>query len=167
MHRSIRDLLFIVVGLVVSAGLVWAARGDSTVRLAGDVAYLNTLGRRPAGAQSLERAIVTVFRTSQARLQKLKDAGMGYGDIAAALAAASRLRGGISDTTVDRVLRYWRSERAKGWARILVSLGVNADRVAVSVERVHPAPPAPERTAVAHKRPPGSLLVEDGVLVAP
>ena len=167
MHRSIRDLLFILVGLLVSAGLVWAARGDSTVRLAGDVAYLNTLGRRSATAQNLDRSMMIIFRATEARLQTLKGAGMGEGDMAATLATASRLPGGISDASIERVLRYWKAERTRGWPVILKSLRVNADRVAVSVERVRPAAPAPARTAAAHKRPVGSLLVQNGVLVAP
>ncbi len=166
MHRSIRDLLFIVVGLLVSAGLVWAARGDSTVRLAGDVAYLNSLGRRSTTAQNLDRSMMIIFRATEARLQTLKGAGMGEGDMAAALATASRLPGGISDATIERVLRYWKAERTRGWPVILKSLRVNVDRVAASVERLRPAR-APARTAAAHKRPVGSLLVQNGVLVAP
>ena len=167
MHRSIRDLLFILVGLLVSAGLVWAARGDSTVRLSGDVAYLNTLGRRAVTAQSLDKSMMTIFRATEARLQRLKGAGMGEGDVAASLAAASRLPGGISDTTIDRVLGAWKAERSQGWPAILKSLHVNANRVVVSVERVHPAPAGQARTASAHKRPPGSLLVHNGILEAP
>ncbi|HET6487634.1 MAG TPA: hypothetical protein VFH83_14500 [Spirochaetia bacterium] len=167
MHRSIRDLLFILVGLLVSAGLVWAARGDSTVRLNGDVAYLNTLGRRSATAQSLDRSMMTIFRATEARLQTLKGAGMGEGDVAAALATASRLPGGITDASIDRVLRSWRTGRTRGWPAIVKSLRVNADRVAVSVERVHPAPAGSVRTSAAHKRPVGSLLVQNGILTAP
>ncbi len=168
MHRSIRDLLFIVVGLCVSAGLLWAARGDSAVRLAGDVAYLNTLGRKAVDAQNLDRSIVTIFRASPARVRELKAAGMGEGDVAAALAAASRLPGGISDASIARVLKYWKAQR--GWAEIMKILGLNADRVTLAVERVRlPAagPTSQTRSATRHKSAPGSLVESGGTLYTP
>ncbi len=153
MQRAIRDLLFIVLGLLVSTGLLWAARGDTASRLPGDVAYLNAIGRTPAQARAMEKLMLERFHIATARISTLRADGMGEGDVAAALATAARLAGGISDGTLARVLRQWKALRSTGWTAIVKALGVSAERVALEVERVRPptAAAATTRAAGLHK----------------
>ncbi len=138
MQRSIRDILFIFLGIFVSAGLVWAARGGLGVRLNGDVVYLNALGHKETDARAMERLMLAVFRTTPARIVTLRAEGMGEGDVAAALAAASRMPRGVTDASLARITQLWKAPSSNGWAGIVERLGVSADRVALDVERVKP-----------------------------
>jgi len=148
MHRSVRDFLFIVVGLLVSASLVWAGRGAAG-RLAGDVAFLNTLGRSPARAHAMEHLMASSMRTSAARIAALLADGMEEGDAAAALAVAERLPGGLTDANIAAVVKLWKAAPAGGWTGIAKTLGVGADKVALAIERVAPPAARPATSSAA------------------
>lgn len=133
MKPSTRDILFILIGLFISIGTLWASKAGAELRLGRDVAYLNSLGRSPGGERSLSLSLESKFKTEPGRIADLRKRRMGYGDISAVLAIASRLQGGIDSRNIERIVSLWRGPHAN-WGRIATSLGVRVERVVLQVE---------------------------------
>ncbi|MGA2639409.1 MAG: hypothetical protein ABSG21_00740 [Spirochaetia bacterium] len=161
MNRSTRDILFIFIGLFLSLGTLWASKTPAESRLTRDVAYLNTLGRSSDGEKSLTLSLESRFRADSARINEMRRARLGYGDISVALSLASHLPGGITRANVRKIVALWKSPRFDGWGRIARSLGVRLERVVLQVESLR-ARPAGRTAAAAPKamempRPSGSI----------
>ncbi len=148
MKPSTRDILFIFVGLFVSIGTLWASKAGAEVRLGRDVAYLNSIGRTPRGERSLSQSLESRFRTEPGQIAELRKRSLGYGDISVVLALASRLRGGVSRSNIERIVGMWK-QRAGDWGRIAHSLGVRVERVVLQIEslRAHPVHGRPVASA--------------------
>jgi hypothetical protein len=135
MNRGTRDLVFILAGLLLAGVTLWASAGYDK-RLSRDVAYLNSLGSRPAGAKSLERSMASAFRTDVGKINELRRQKLGTGDIAAAFAVASRLAGGITDDNVKRIVKLWKQDGVASWAGVAKGLGVRLRAVVLKIESV-------------------------------
>lgn len=142
MQRSTRDILFILAGLFLSIGTLWASKAAVETRLRRDVAYLNSLGRSLEGERSLTVSLQTHFRATPERITEMRRARLGYGDISAALALASHLKGGITKANVERLVALWRSPRFRGWGMIARSFGVRVERVVLQIESLKARPAA-------------------------
>ncbi|HVP18803.1 MAG TPA: hypothetical protein VMU36_07385 [Spirochaetia bacterium] len=147
MKPSTRDILFIFVGLFISIGTLWASKAGSELRLGRDVAYLNSLGRSPSGERSLSLSLESRFRTEPGQIADLRKRRLGYGDISAVLAIASRLQGGIDSRNIERVVSLWRGPRAGNWGRIARSLGVRVERVVLQIESLRAKPRVTSNTS--------------------
>ncbi|HVO38447.1 MAG TPA: hypothetical protein VMV03_05395 [Spirochaetia bacterium] len=134
MRRSTRDILFIFIGLFASIGTLWASQAAVETRLSRDVAYLNTLGKNPEGEKSLTLSLENRLRADPARISELRRERFGYGDISAALALASRMRGGMTRGNVDRVVALRRSPGFGGWGKLVRSMGVRVEKVVLQIE---------------------------------
>jgi hypothetical protein len=155
MKHGTRDLLFIVAGLLLSTVTLWAG-GGYDARLGRDIAYLNGIGRTPDREKSLERDLTVTFRTEASRVDELRKQRLGPGDIAAAFAVASRLKGGISEVNLQRIVRQWKTGHS-GWASIARSFGVRLRAVVLKIEtvtatRTASASPGHSPTAVTQPR---------------
>jgi len=141
MRRSTRDILFILIGLFVSIGTLWASQAAVETRLSRDVAYLNTLGKNAEGEKSLALSLESRLRADPARISELRRERFGYGDISVTLALAARMRGGMSRGNVDRVIALRRSPGFGGWGKIVRSFGVRVEKVVLQIEslRAHKA----------------------------
>ena len=148
MKPSTRDILFIFVGLFISIGTLWASKAGAELRLGRDVAYLNSLGRSPSGERSLSLSLESRFRTEPGQIADLRKRRLGYGDISAVLAIASRLEGGIDSHNIERIVSSWRAQRAN-WGRVARSLGVRVERVVLTVESLKTRPKAAKTAARA------------------
>ncbi|MGO9411574.1 MAG: hypothetical protein ACLQCB_12590 [Spirochaetia bacterium] len=154
MKTSTRDILFIFVGLFVSIGTLWASRAGTEMRLGSDVAYLNSVGKSQSGEKSLSESIESRFRTEPGQIADLRKRKLGYGDISVVFATASRLRGGISRTNIERIVAMWKSPKSGSWGKIIRSFGVRVERVVLQIESLHePARGAQTRTSM---RAPGA-----------
>jgi hypothetical protein len=140
MKPSTRDILFIFIGLFASIGTLWASKAGAEMRLGRDVAWLNSVGRSPDGERSLSRSLESRFRTDPGQIAELRKRRMGYGDISVVLALASRLRGGISRSNIEKIAGMWRSHQAGNWGRIVRSLGVRVERVVLQIESLNARP---------------------------
>jgi hypothetical protein len=120
-------------------------------RLGRDVAYLNRLGRSPQGELSLTQSLETRFRTQSARINEMRRARLGYGDMSVALALASHLPGGTTRANVGRIVTLWKSSRSDRWPNVARSLGLRLERVVFQIESVRARPMA--KPAAAAERP--------------
>ncbi len=141
MKTSTRDILFILVGLFVSIGTLWASRAGVETRLGKDVAYLNTVGRSPAGERSLSQSLESQFKPHAGQIADLRKQRLGYGDISVVLAVASRLRGGVSKQNIERIVTSWKSPRSGNWAKVARSFGVRVEHVVLQIENLKPGTP--------------------------
>jgi hypothetical protein len=140
MQRSTRDILFIFAGLFASVGTLLASTTAVETRLGRDVAYLNGLGTRPEGERSLTLSLETRFRTDPARINEMRRARLGCGDMSVVLALASDLQGGVTRANVEKLVALWRSPHFDGWPKIARSLGLRLGRVVLQVESLTARP---------------------------
>src|SRR5208337_3187173 len=151
MHGSTRVILVVFAGLLASVGSLWASTMATETRLGRDVACLNRLGRTPQGEMSLTPSLERRFRAESARINEMRRARLGYGDISVALALASDLPGGVTKTNVKKIVARWRSSRAERWPLITRSLGVRLERVMLQIESLKARPVA--KPMAASERP--------------
>ena len=157
MRRSTRDILFIFVGLFASVGTLLASATVAETRLGRDVAYLNGLGTRPEGERSLTLSLETRFRTDGARINEMRRARLGYGDMSVALALASDLQGGATRANVEKMVSLWRSPHFDGWPKIAKSLGLRLERVVLQVESLRTRPVTRPVAGAERPRPSASV----------
>ncbi|HTP59649.1 MAG TPA: hypothetical protein VMM82_12075 [Spirochaetia bacterium] len=136
MKTSTKDILFIFVGLFVSIGALWASRAGVEMRLGGDVAYLNSLGRTENGEKSLSQSLESKFAPGPGQIADLRKQRLGYGDISVVFATASRLHGGMSRVNIERIVSLWRNPGSGGWGKVIRTLGVRVERVVLQIETV-------------------------------
>lgn len=154
MKPSTRDILFIFAGLFISAAALGGAQPGPDARLRRDVAYLNGMGSKPRGEKALAASLATVFRADTASIAALRKDTLGYGDIGAAYAVASRLSGGATESNLAKAVGAWKRLRSGGWPAVAKGLGVSVRRVATEVESLTARPKAePGRTARVKAQP--------------
>jgi hypothetical protein len=152
MKPSTRDILFIFAGLFMSAAALWGAQPGLDARLRRDVAYLNQIGTRPRGAQAFDASLAAVFKADTVSIAALRKDRLGYGDISAAYAVASRLTGGATEANLRKAVAAWKSRGPGGWPSVAKALGVSVRRVTSEVESLAVRPKADsKRTAGAKK----------------
>ena len=152
MQQSMRDMLFIFVGLFASVWTLSASTGAVEARLGRDVAYLNRLGKTPEGERSLTLSLERRFRADDSRINEMRRARLGYGDISVVLALASDLQGGITRTNVEKIVALRRSSRFDGWPRIARSLGLRLESVVLQIESLRARPVAKPVAAAERAR---------------
>jgi hypothetical protein len=154
MKPSTRDILFIFVGLFISAAVLGGAQPGPDARLRRDVAYLNGMGSRPRGEKALAASLTAVFKANTASIAALRRNAMGYGDIGAAYAVASRLSGGATESNLSKAVDAWKRLGSHGWPAVAKGLGVSVRRVATEVEGLTARHTAlPRRTAQVKAEP--------------
>ena len=154
MKPSTRDILFIFAGLFISAAVLSGAQPGPDARLRRDVAYLNGVGSRPRGEKALAASIAAVFKADTGSIAALRKDALGYGDIGAAYAVASRLSGGATESNLSKAVAAWKRLRSGGWPAVARGLGVSVRRVATEVESLSVRPKAASGRTARVKEPP-------------
>src|SRR5208283_379411 len=140
MHGSTRIILIVFAGLLASVGSLWASTMATETRLGRDVACLNRLGRTPQGEMSLTPSLERRFRAESARINEMRRARLGYGDMSVALALASHLPGGATRANVGRIVARWGSSHADRWPNVVRSMGLRLERVVLQIESMKARP---------------------------
>ncbi len=157
MKRPTKDFLFILIGLFASIGTLWASTLSVETRLARDVAYLNSLGRNPASGKSLTLFLESRFKADPVRINEMRRAELGFGDISVTYAVASGMRGGATKGNVERIASLRQSARFKGWGVVARSFGVRLEKIVLMIESLHARPAhAQSAKAEAAKAPAAS-----------
>jgi hypothetical protein len=120
--------------LYLSAGLAFCAASNAAAedaaskdeqKIERSEAETDNEAAKPEGAKRVESRLKTEYKVDDARIQSLRDKGLGYGEIKIALALASKREGGITDKNVDAVMAERNGPPKMGWGKIAKNQGVS------------------------------------------
>ena len=95
---------FLMTATVVAAADQPAASGDIS-KLDAAISQINEQARTPQGESIIAKQLERDFSVSSHKIKALHKDKMQYGDVAAALAFAEKLRGGITNYNLNEVTR--------------------------------------------------------------
>ena len=105
----------------------------------------------PEGQQRVAARIKTEFGVDDARVQSLRDKGMGYGEISIALGLAQGMSGGLTDANVQKVMALRQGPPVMGWGAIARDNGLKVGPVTSKVNKMCARVRKQERTDQAYK----------------
>ena len=95
---------FLMTATVVAAADQPAASGDVS-KLNAAISQINEQARNPQGESVIARQLEREFNVSSRKIKALHKENTQYGDVAAALAFAEKMRGGITNPNLNEVTR--------------------------------------------------------------
>ncbi|HLD88197.1 MAG TPA: hypothetical protein VI955_02605 [Candidatus Omnitrophota bacterium] len=122
-----RTLLLILSSVFVFAGFISAYAQEEDEKKVDEVsARVDAESRDPAEAMRVEQRLEKRFNVTDARIDSLREQGLGYGEISTTLSLASRMPGGINDENVGKImdLRQGEGGHKEGWGNIARDLGL-------------------------------------------
>ncbi len=132
-------LLASAVFVVSLAGVATAAMSsDSSAaskdigKLSAEISMLNSDANLPQGDKIIMKQLTDNFRVGSDKVSSLLGRNMQYGDVAATLAFADRMSGGVNDANINKVV----SMRDKGWDQLAKSLNVNVSDVSSKLNSI-------------------------------
>ncbi|OGW33880.1 MAG: hypothetical protein A2010_16540 [Nitrospirae bacterium GWD2_57_9] len=130
---SLLSLLAVASLLVSLTGLAAAAGGASKDenKLKAEITMLNTNAKLPQADQVMKKQLTDSFNVKSDKISSLLGRNMQYGDVAAVLAFADKMSGGVTDANINQVMTMRQSKT--GWSQIAKSLNVDIADVASKV----------------------------------
>ncbi len=121
--------------LLMSVSTMAIAKGSATTKdekkLKTEITMLNKDAALPHGEQVVMDKLTKEFNINNDQVSALRDKKLGFGEIAAVLALADKMSGGINDANINRVMSMHQSGR--GWAKLAKSLDVDLGGVVSKV----------------------------------
>ena len=132
-------LLMIFGSTFVFAGLgsVYALDADENETIEA-AARVDRDSREPGDAKRVEERLEKKFNVTDARIDSLRQQGMGYGEIGIALSMASRMPGGINDHNVQKVmdLRQGQNGHREGWGNVAHDLDLKLRPAVMDMDEI-------------------------------
>lgn len=120
-----------LVAFMSNVSFAKSASAKDERKLKTEITMLNKDAALPRGEQVVMDKLTREFSVSSDRITALRDKKLGFGEIAAVLALADKMSGGINDANIDRVTSM--HESGGGWAKLAKSLNVDLGSVASKV----------------------------------
>lgn len=120
-------LLILLAGFFLCAGALpaFAQEGVKEEKQAEAAASeMESAAKDAPGQNRVAERIKAQFGVDDARVQSLRAAKLGYGEISLALALAQGLPGGITDENVQKVLAARQGPPKAGWGKVAKDLGL-------------------------------------------
>ncbi|MCX5793706.1 MAG: hypothetical protein NTY45_16030 [Elusimicrobia bacterium] len=105
-------------------------------KLESSARELDRSAAKPEGQQRVLAMIKADFDVNDARVQGLRDRGMGYGEISIALSLARELPGGITEENVLKIAALRQGPPVMGWGNIAKNIGVKLGAVQQGVHKM-------------------------------
>ena len=123
--------LCLTVGLAFCAAHAAADDGMSKdeQKIEREAAETDQEAAKPEGEKNVQERIKAQYKVDDARVQSLRDKGLGYGEIKIALALASKREGGITDKNVDAVMAERNGPPKMGWGKIAKNQGTTMGKL--------------------------------------
>jgi len=99
-------------------------------------AELDKDAAKPYGEKLVTEKIKTEFTVDDARIQRLREQKLGYGEISIALSLAKELPGGINDANVQKVMAMRQGPPVMGWGKVAKDLNVKMGPVVSGVKKM-------------------------------
>jgi hypothetical protein len=127
-----RTALLAAVLLVLTTGTVLAASSSTpspkdTGKLNAEISLLNSYKSLPQGDQIITKKLTENFKVSKDKVDSLLSRTMQVGDVAATLAFADKMSGGLTDSNINKVVT---AKSKGGWDMVAKNLGVDIADVA-------------------------------------
>lgn len=100
-------------------------------KLKAEITMLNADAKLPQAEKVIKKQLTDNFNVTSQKLNSLISKRMGYGEIAAVLAFADKMPGGVTDANINQVLNMRQSKA--GWDQIAKSANVDLSEVAGSL----------------------------------
>mgnify|MGYP001115211342 CR=1 FL=1 len=113
-----------------------AAASKHEQNLTREAARLDRTASTPAGEKAVVTRLAKDFPVAPERIAALRNQGLGYGEIAAALSCAQSLPGGATNENVDRILTLRQGTPPLGWGAVAQNLGIKLGRCVSQVKKV-------------------------------
>lgn len=127
--------LLVATVLVVSAGTANAAAASKDeAKLTAEITLLNADAKLPQGDKLISKQLTDSFNVKTDKISSLVGKNMQYGEIAAIIAFADKMSGGVTDANINKVLNLRQSRT--GWSQIAKDLKVDLEDVADKVSSV-------------------------------
>ena len=111
-----------------------AAVSKDESKLKAEITMLNTDAKLPQAEKILSRQLTDNFKVGTDRINSLLGKNLQYGDIAAILAFAEKMPGGITDPNVSRIVTMRQGKT--GWDQIASNLKVNITDVVAKLTTI-------------------------------
>src|SRR5574337_902127 len=129
----------VAVFVVSLTGLAAAALSSGTSvsskdvgKLNAEISMLNSDANLPQGDKIIMKQLTDNFRVDSSKISSLLSRNMQYGDVAATLAFADKLPGGVTDANLGKVI----SMRDSGWDQLAKNLNVRISDVASKLSSI-------------------------------
>ncbi len=120
--------IFLVSMINIAAAADTSAASKDVNKLNAEITMLNSDAKLPQADRIISKQLTDNFNVTSDKISSLVGRNMQYGDIAAIIAFADKMPGGITDANINQVLSMRQSRT--GWAQIAKSLNVNISDVA-------------------------------------
>lgn len=120
--------------LVVMIGVAAAATMEKDAgKLNAEIALLNSYKSLPQGDKMISKQLSESFDVSSDKISSLYSRTRQYGDVAATLAFADKMSGGLTDANISKVVDM---KSRGGWDQVAKNLGVDIGDVAGKLSSV-------------------------------
>lgn len=124
---SLAAAAIFLVSLINIASAAETARSKDLSKLNAEITMLNADAKLPQADKIISKQLMDNFDVKSDKISSLVGRNMQYGDIAAILAFADKMPGGLTDANINQVLSMRQSRT--GWAQIAKSLNVDISDV--------------------------------------
>lgn len=122
-------LSFLVAAVMITtAGIAATATSKDEGKLTAEITMLNADAKLPQGDKMISKQLTDNFDVKKDKISSLLGKNMQYGEIAAILAFADKMSGGVTDANINQVMSL-RQTKA-GWTQIGKNLKVELSDVA-------------------------------------
>jgi hypothetical protein len=125
---AITSLMVVMAGVAVSN----AAESKDEKKLTVGITMLNSDAKLPQGEKVVTKQLTDEFGVKSDKITSLKGKNLGYGEIAAVLALADKMDGGVTDANINKVMTM-KPGGTTGWSQIAKSLNVDIADIAGKV----------------------------------
>jgi hypothetical protein len=137
MKRPKYMMISVVALILAMVGPTWATSSQEEKALLKEAAAINTTAASEQGEKVVTRRLEKDFNVSGARIQGLRERGMGYGEIAIVLSLCRKMPGGATDANVQRVMTMRQGPPTMGWGELSKRLGTKLGPAVSQVRNVN------------------------------
>ncbi|HEX9020230.1 MAG TPA: hypothetical protein VF903_03110 [Nitrospirota bacterium] len=122
-----RSRYILISALALSLAMLsaaWAAETREEKTLGREAARINTTADNEKGEKVVVQKLETEFKVTDAQIQSLRDAKLGYGEIAIVFSLAQKSPGGITDASINQVMSLRNTTPPTGWGEVAKKLDV-------------------------------------------
>ncbi len=129
---AVAGLLVYMAGAATAAGTSAASKDENKLNAA--ITMINSDANLPQGDNVIAKQLTDSFNVKSDKVSSLLGKNMQYGDIAAILAFADKMPGGVTDANINQVVNM--RSKAAGWDQLAKSLNVNIGDVASKINSI-------------------------------
>ncbi len=121
-----------IASAAMSSGSSMSSSSKDVNKLSAEISMLNSDANLPQGDKIIMKQLTDNFKVGNDKISSLLGRNMQYGDVAATLAFADKMPGGVIDANINKIV----SMRDKGWDQLAKNLNVDVSDVAGKLSKI-------------------------------